>query len=152
MTLNFHGIRKKLLLGFAAAVLVAVVVFCALAAGAPGGGVPGGENEERVRFLASCGWQVDAEPLAVQEVQIPAEFSDVYERYSEINEQAGFDLHAVAGKACRQYRYRVTNYQGEEAVYATLLTCDSRIVGGDVASAAMDGFMLPLRQQGESSG
>lgn len=151
MTVNLHKIGKKLLLGFAIAVLAGVIAVCAAAAHAGSAGIAGAENADRVHFLAECGWQVEEEPLSAQEVQIPTEFSDVYEQYNQLNQQAGFDLHAVAGKACKQYCYRVTNYQGDDEVHATLLVENGRIVGGDVSSAALDGFMVPLRQSSTAS-
>lgn len=146
MTISFHGGKRRFFLAAAAALLAAVVLvlFTAGAAAGPAGA----ENSDRVHFLQQCGWQVEPEPLETRDLVIPVTFSPVYQRYSELNRQAGFDLRKIAGKACHQYVYRVTNYAdaGRQQVRATLLVCDGRIAGGDVATVALNGFMLPLRK------
>lgn len=149
MTITLHGAGKKLLVALGIGILaIALGLFLFFAGrGAVTPGVPGAANEERLRFLAACGWQVEAEPLAVNDITLPAKFSQVYENYSALNARAGFDLHAVAGQPCKQYCYRVTNYSGRDDVRATLLVREGHIVGGDIAAAALDGFMLPLREQ-----
>ena len=38
-------------------------------------------NEERVAYLEGLGWQVEAEPLEVQQIVIPKKFTNVYENY-----------------------------------------------------------------------
>jgi hypothetical protein len=106
---------------------------------------PGGKNEQRVSFLRSCGWEVEPEPVETREIQIPETFSQVYKNYAQLNEKAGFHLEAVAGKKCMQYVYKVKNYDGRNDVYAHLLVCDGRISGGDLSTAALNGFMVPLR-------
>ena len=48
----------------------------------------------------------------------------------------------MRGKTVMKYSYRITNYEGcDGEVYATLLVYKNRVIGGDVASAALDGFM-----------
>jgi hypothetical protein len=106
---------------------------------------PGGKNEQRISFLRSCGWEVESEPVETREIQIPETFSQVYKNYAQLNEKAGFHLEAVAGKKCMQYVYKVKNYDGRDDVYAHLLVCDSKISGGDLSTAAINGFMVPLR-------
>ncbi len=146
VTISFHGKKRKLMF-LAAVVLAAVVVFFVCTAHASGG-IPGAENEDRIRFLHQCGWQVEEEPLSVREVTIPKTFSKVYQQYNALNQQAGFDLTKSAGKVCQQYVYHVTNYAGNPDVRATLLVCQKRIIGGDLSTAALDGFMKPLRKTG----
>ncbi|HCA70988.1 MAG TPA: DUF4830 domain-containing protein [Ruminococcaceae bacterium] len=143
VTISFHGVKRKLFLAVAAAVLVAAIFFLISAAGAERG-IPGAQNSDRINFLTKCGWQVEQEPLSVRDVAIPATFSKVYQNYNKLNEQAGFDLKKVAGKTCKQYVYRVKNYTGKEEVHATLLIYKGKIVGGDISTAALDGFMKPI--------
>ena len=47
-----------------------------------------------------------------------------------------------AGKTCRQWIYRVLNYpkSGEE-VRAILLVYDGLVIGGDISSVKLNGFM-----------
>ena len=103
--------------------------------------IPGGTNEERVAFLESFGWQVQAEPTETREVMIPAQFNDVYTAYNVMQQAQGFDLEPYAGQICTQYVYKVENHPGDDQVYATLLVYGDEIIGGDIASTAVDGFM-----------
>ena len=103
--------------------------------------IPGGTNEERVAYLQSFGWQVQEEPAETREVMIPAQFNDVYTAYNVMQQAQGFDLKPYAGEVCTQYLYKVENYPNETEVYATLLVYGEEIIGGDVASAKVDGFM-----------
>lgn len=103
--------------------------------------IPGGTNEERVAFLESFGWQVQTEPTETREVMIPAQFNDVYTAYNVMQQAQGFDLKPYAGEICTQYLYKVENYPDETEVYATLLVYGDQIIGGDLASSQVDGFM-----------
>lgn len=97
-------------------------------------------NEDRVKFLTDCGWEVAAAPVKTQAVLIPSESSEVYDRYNALQLSQGYDLTAYAGKSVSRYVYEVKNYPGAtEPVYATLLVYKGRIIGGDVTSTAADG-------------
>ena len=50
-------------------------------------------------------------------------------------------LEPYAGQICTQYVYKVENHPGDDQVYATLLVYGDEIIGGDIASTAVDGFM-----------
>ena len=63
-------------------------------------------NEDRVAYLAQFGWEVSAEPVQTQEVRIPTDPSDVFERYNDLQLAQGFDLHNYAGKTCLLYTSR----------------------------------------------
>ena len=39
-------------------------------------------NQERLKFISQFGWEVDSEPVEVNEVIIPQEFDDVYNNYN----------------------------------------------------------------------
>lgn len=100
--------------------------------------------EERIAFLSQYGWSVDEEPLEVKEIIIPAEFDDVYESYNAIQTEQGFDLTAYCSKRVKKWTYKVTNYPGYEdsdCIRATLLVFDGQVIGGDVCSVELDGFM-----------
>ena len=105
-------------------------------------------NEDRVAYLAQFGWEVSAEPVQTQEVRIPTDPSDVFERYNDLQIAQGFDLHDYAGKTVRRYVYEVENYpNGDGQYYATLLICKGTVIGGDVCAAekggVMHGFAMP---------
>ncbi len=144
MVVSLKANRKRII---AFLILAAVVVGACLFL--RGGGeepqelqaYPGGTNEERVQFLQGFGWEVNTEPTETREVMIPAEFNDVYTAYNVMQQAQGFELKPYAGEVCTQYRYKINNYDNEPEVYATLLVYGDKIIGGDVASAELDGFM-----------
>ncbi len=100
--------------------------------------------EDRVRFLNLCGWDIETEAVAVTEVTIPAVFDGVYTRYNELQSVLGCDLSAYKNKTVKRYTYIVTNYDYDGTVYANLLVFDDTVIGGDIATANVDGFQKSL--------
>lgn len=100
--------------------------------------------EERIAYLSQFGWSVEDDPIEVSEVIIPAAFDDTYTQYNELQKAQDFDLTVYAGKRVKRWIYRVTNYPGFEnrdCIQATLLVFDGQIIGGDICSTEIDGFM-----------
>lgn len=95
-------------------------------------------------FISNYGWEVDDEPDEVREVIIPAEFDDVYNNYNEIQLKQGYDLKAFAGERVKRWTYTVKNYPGyvgEECIKINILVFNGKVIGGDVCSVELDGFM-----------
>lgn len=102
-------------------------------------------NEDRIAYLESYGWQVVAEPVAVEELLIPDEFDDTYAEYLALQQSQGFDLTRYCGKRVKRFTYEITNYPtGESGVQASLLIYKNQVVGGEVLSARLDGFIHTL--------
>ncbi len=101
------------------------------------------EGTEDIRaFLAGCGWETEKTPEETLEVLIPARFDDVMRRYNAIQKAQGTDLARYAGKTVTRYTFVVTNYNnGEEGIRANVLVYKGKIIGGDVCSLALDGFL-----------
>lgn len=98
--------------------------------------------EQRTAFAEQFGWDIDAEPVEVREVVIPSQFGEVYEKYNKIQLEQGFDLAQYKGERAKRWTYRVTNYPGTtDVVYINILVRDGVVIGGDVCSTALDGFM-----------
>ena len=145
--------RRKLAFGAAAAALLccAALVLNLVPAGyrAAAANIPSSRgirtNTDRVAYLNGCGWQVTEEPLAVEEIRIPEEMDESYRRYLELQAAQGFDLERYAGRRIRRYTYEVTNYPtGESGVQANLMLYRTTVVGGEVLSPRMDGFVHGL--------
>lgn len=101
-------------------------------------------SEERIAYLSQFGWSVEEDPVEVSEVIIPETFDDTYTQYNELQKAQGFDLTVYAGKRVKRWIYRITNYPGYEnrdCIQATLLVFDGQIIGGDICSTEIDGFM-----------
>ena len=146
--------RRRLALGVAAAALLCC---CAVAlnlgqglsreVSASAAPSPQGvkTNEDRVEYLSAYGWQVSQEPIATQELLIPEEMDDSYDEYLALQSGQGFNLEKYAGKRVKRYTYEITNYPtGETGVQANLLICRNTVVGGEVLSPQLDGFLHGL--------
>lgn len=102
-------------------------------------------NEDRILFLSQYGWQVSQEPLVTEELTIPKEMDESYDEYLELQTAQGFDLTKYAGKRVKRYTYEITNYPtGETGVQANLLIYRDKVVGGEVLSPQMNGFVHGL--------
>ena len=105
-------------------------------------------NEQRISVLETFGWEVEGEEDEIVEVKIPQEFDDVFEKYNEIQKQQGCDLSKYAGKRCKRYTYVIENYPGQaEGVRANILVYKNKVIGGDVCSVELDGFMHGFAQR-----
>lgn len=108
--------------------------------------IPVERAEDIIEFLNSLGWQVSEEPIEIQEVLIPREFSAAYEAYNALQKKAGFDLTTYSGQDALRYTYRVLNYPGQqEDVVADVLVAKGNVIGGNIQSIRLDGFMHELR-------
>ena len=146
-------VSKQKLFLIAALIVVVVIVLCLCLHGSeepPAQNAPQDArsvdvktNEGRVAFLQSFGWEVAEEPVQTQEVRVPAEGNEVFERYNELQRSQGYDLTQYAGKTLRRYVYTVTNYPASDGgpYYATVLVYKNEVAGGDVCSAAQNGVM-----------
>jgi hypothetical protein len=107
-------------------------------------------NEDRVSFLSQFGWKVSEQPIEVEEVTIPAEWNDVYKNYNEIQKLQGLDLKRYMGKDVKRWTYLVTNYPKETGseVHANILMYGNKIIGGDICSVNLNGFMHGFKYEG----
>ena len=102
-------------------------------------------TEERCAYLASLGLRPDPESEECREVELPAAFDTVLERYNALQRERGFDLRAAAGKSCRCFSYDLVDYPDWDGrVIATIYIFRGRVIGGDIHTADVHGFMLPL--------
>lgn len=100
------------------------------------------DNDGRLAFLSSFGWTVSGEPVQTQQVKIPDQGSEVFDRYNELQISQGYDLNSYAGKTVTRYVYEIQNYENAAGpVYASLLVYQDQVVGGDVASDEANGIM-----------
>ncbi|MBE6897473.1 MAG: DUF4830 domain-containing protein [Ruminococcaceae bacterium] len=104
------------------------------------------DNDARVEYLRSYGWEVEKEAEAIEEIVIPEEFSEVFQKYNELQKEQGFDLEKQKGQRVKRYTYIVTNYPGEpDYVRANLFICKEKVVAGDICSLKVeDGFLHGL--------
>lgn len=102
---------------------------------------------KRQEFLAEMGWEVPDNFENAKTVVIPEEWDEVYEKYNELQKQQGFDLSGYKGRRTDIYTYVIKNYpdhENENGIICSLMICDGVLIGGDVCSTALDGFMQGL--------
>ena len=103
------------------------------------------DNDSRVQFLESLGWQVTTSPKEASQVKIPTEQSPAYSRYNDLQKSQGYDLSQYAGKTVMRYVYEIKNFPGaEQPVYATVLVYKNQIIGGDITNTAAKGAIQGL--------
>ncbi len=150
--------KKKLLAGgiallcCCAAVVTAVVLTAGGAAVSASAEVKGiRDNDDRVAYLTGLGWTVSSQPIATEELLVPDQLDDSYAEYVALQESQGFDLSRYRGKRLKRYTYEITNYPtGETGVQASLLIYRNTVVGADVLSPALDGFIHGLAMPGQN--
>ena len=98
--------------------------------------------DDAAQFLSQFGWVVDAGSVETKEVTVPAQFDKVFAGYNELQKSQGLDLSKYKKKAVTRYTFTVTNYDGYEGtVYANVLVYRNRVIGGDICSADVSGFI-----------
>lgn len=106
---------------------------------------PAKTEQQRQQFIADLGWQVSSEPDEAADVVIPKKFDDVYQSYNTIQKEQGTDLTRYRGKRCKRYSYTVLNHpSGLSNIRLNLLVCGGKVIGGDICSLGLDGFLQGL--------
>lgn len=102
-------------------------------------------HDERKAFFKSFGWEISDEPIEVKETVIPAEFDETYEKYNELQKQQNFNLEKYKNTRVKSWSYEILNYPGYEnsdgIIRGNLLTCNGVVIGGDICSIELGGFM-----------
>jgi hypothetical protein len=99
-------------------------------------------NEGRILFLTGFGWEINTEPVQMQNVTVPKEDSEVFTRYNELQKSQGYDLTKYRGKQVTRYVYEILNYPNAKGpVYATLFVYQGKVIGGDVTNSEENGRM-----------
>lgn len=104
-----------------------------------------GSSDDVAEFLESLGWTLDETSVQERAVIIPKEFSEIYMEYNSLQKAQGYDLINYCGKQVTIFTYAVTNYSSYSGkVVADVYVLEGRVIGGDVHSLELDGFMHGL--------
>ena len=99
-------------------------------------------NEDRVNFLKQFGWDVEPEPVEAVEILIPKEFDAIYKKYNEVQKAQSLNLEKFKNKSVKRYTYQVIGYPGHNGtVFANILIYKNKVIGGDICSAEINGFV-----------
>lgn len=97
--------------------------------------------EEAADFLEGMGWELETGSCKTDEIVIPKEFSEVYERYNALQLRQGYDLTKYKTDTVIRYTFKVKNLDGYENALAHVLTKGGKIIGGDICSSDLSGIM-----------
>lgn len=146
-------VKKPNVLGIAIAVIIAAIiaVLVMIACKFSSKSVYEMKSEtQRQSFLQEMGWEVSDEYDECKVVEIPEKFNEVYENYNKLQKEQGFDLTKFSGKTVEIYTYKIKNYTEKDndggEVICHLMVYEGQLIGGDVCSTALDGFMQGLKK------
>lgn len=147
LTMKLDRKKAAFIVVMAALVLIGIILLAgAYSRAASGGEVSKVKSEKsRVAYLAQYGWEVESPAVSSETVIIPRTFSEVFESYNQLQIRQGFDLSRYCGMEVEQYTYRVTNSPEEGEVLAQMFVYKGQVIGGDVHSTALDGFMCGIK-------
>ena len=104
-------------------------------------------NADRLLFIKQVGYVVLSDQPESKTVHIPDVFYEVYKDYNELQKTAGYNLELYKGCEVMIYTYKIAPpYDHDDECVVNLIVYNDRIIGGDVSSTALGGFMLPLTQ------
>lgn len=105
--------------------------------------VKGNTNEDRLTFIKSKGWTVSSENPESVDIIIPSEFDNIYEKYNSIQKAQGYDLTKYKCKKVSRYTYVISNYpiKQDSPVNINIIVYDEVVIGGDICSTALGGFI-----------
>ena len=95
-------------------------------------------------FLASNGWKTEPSPCEISVIRIPDRFNAVFDAYNGLQRAQGFDLAPYRGRSVTRFVFRLTEYPGAQnadCIRATVYVYNGSVIGGDISSTALDGFM-----------
>lgn len=85
-----------------------------------------------------------AGPFSKEEIILPRETDSTWRAYLALQTENGFPLAAYAGKTVWHLSCPIQNHPEGEGVYANFYLQDGQLLGGDILSPRLDGFLSPL--------
>ena len=102
-------------------------------------------NKKRVDYISGLGVTLQSDSATAKEVTIPEEFSSVYKNYNKLQKKSGFNLEGYKGTVVTLYAYPIATPNGYNGSWnCNLLVYNGRVIGGDISSVELNGYMLPL--------
>ena len=130
------------------AATIAIILICCEVFAASNTDVDAQTNSDRITFIENLEYELLSNEPSVKTVTIPESFSDVYKDYNDLQRIAGYDLSAYKGCEVTIYTYSILppeSYSGE-CVF-NMIVYNDRVIGGDVSSPSLGGFMLPVKSE-----
>ena len=107
--------------------------------------LPAGANDQqRVEYLTSLGWDVNSDPVESLSLTLPDPLSEPYLSYNMLQLDQGFDLSPYAGKTLARYTYTINNHPNEMPCQSNLYIYDDQVIAGDIICTGEGGFIAKL--------
>lgn len=136
---------RRRLLPILLAILAAILAVVSLLRPAQPTRICVGDNESRITYLESLGWQVEPQPLETLQIRLPEDLSAAYSDYLKLQKSQSMPFSDYAGQIICRTTYRITNYPGGRTdAQVNLLQYRDRIIAGDVMLLGKDGGQFPL--------
>lgn len=150
MTIKLPERKKCILAGVLALLLLAGILGVVSAHGSSSDALA--PREDPLVLCLDClegyGWEVASTPVSVEECTLDTQLS---QDYLALQQEAGFDLSDDLGYVVTRYTFEILNYPtGEQGVLADLLVRDGVIVGGDVRTSGLNGFLHSLNRPSDT--
>lgn len=84
-------------------------------------------------------------------VTLPEREDASWKRYLAMQAESGYDMTPYCGMEAVKFRCRIGNHPEGENVYANLYLIKGKVIGGDIMSPALDGFMHGLKMPKQDS-
>lgn len=146
----FHLSRRRIFLGLLSLVLVICLSFALVgclkkAPDEAPSGIFAATNAERIAYLNSLGWEVEAEPIETLDLKLPEDLLTSWADYVALQDSQNLPFGSCAGQTVQRYTYRISNYPGvSNGVQANLYLCGDEVIGGDIISTGKKGFQAGL--------
>lgn len=99
-------------------------------------------EEDRREFLKQFGWETEDGECESITVKLPGDFDRIMTEYNELQKSQGLDLKKFKGREVERYTYKITNYPDYDGdVYANVIVYRNRVIGGDICSSDVAGFI-----------
>jgi hypothetical protein len=99
--------------------------------------------EDAAKFLQQFGWEVNMSDVEEVDVTLPSSFDKVLTAYNELQMRQGLNLAKYKNKPVVRYTFTVTNFRDAEGpVLANVIVYRNRVIGGDICSADITGFVV----------
>lgn len=156
-SIKASSIKFFAVLGISAVILIAVVFSLPSKNSITAGAIFEEKNEisfekvktedARLDFLRQFGWEAESPAHEEITIKIPTDFDKIMNSYNDIQTSQGLDLTKYKGKQVTRYTYKITNYPDYSGtVYANIITYKGKVIGGDICSSDIEGFIHGFEQ------
>ena len=74
--------------------------------------IQAGGKRTKNRLLKQFGWEVEQEPVSIEEIVIPQQFNQVYERYNELQKHKGNGPYQICRKNSKKWYIKLQIISG----------------------------------------